>query len=170
MKPKEIFQDIEISGKILIDQLERLSDDEASELVIKVAPEAISDLAKYLLEKPELRFNSLMSLSAVDLGEELQVVYHLFSLEHRHKMTIKVNVPKDTPKVQTVSKVWPTAGWHEREAYDLLGVVFEGHEDLRRILLPDDWEGHPLRKDYEFPKEHRGIPIEARTERPESTD
>lgn len=170
MKPKEIFQDIEISGKILIDLLERLSDDEAPELVIKVAAEALPDLAKYLLEKPELRFGSLMSLSGIDLGEELQVVYHLFSLEHRHKMTVKVNVPKDDPKVPTVSKVWPTADWHERETFDLMGVVFDGHEDLRRILLPDDWQGHPLRKDYEFPKEHRGIPIEGRAGRHESAD
>jgi NADH-quinone oxidoreductase subunit C len=159
MKPNEIYQDIEISGKVLIDKLEKLSGEDAAELVIKLAPEALPDLAKYLLEKPELRFDSLMCLSGVDLGEALQIVYHLFSIEHRHRMTIKVNVPKEAPKVSTVSKVWPTAGWHEREAYDLVGVVFEGHEDLRRILLPEDWEGHPLRADYEFPKEHRGVPV-----------
>lgn len=159
MKPNEIYQDIEISGKVLIDKLERLSGEDATELVIKLAPDALPDVAKYLLENPTLGFGSLMCLSAVDLGEELQVVYHLFSIEHRHRMTIKVNVTKEKPNVPSVSKVWPTAGWHEREAYDLMGVVFEGHEDLRRILLPEDWEGHPLRKDYEFPKEHRGVPV-----------
>ncbi len=159
MKPNEIYQDIEISGKVLIDKLERLSGEDATELVIKLAPDALPDVAKYLLENPALGFGSLMCLSAVDLGEELQVVYHLFSIEHRHRMTIKVNVTKEKPNVPSVSKVWPTAGWHEREAYDLMGVVFEGHEDLRRILLPEDWEGHPLRKDYEFPKEHRGVPV-----------
>ncbi len=159
MRSKEIYQDIEISGKILMDQLERLSDEDAPELVIKVAPEAVPGLAKYLRDKPEMKFTSLMCLSGLDMGEELQVVYHLFSLEHGHKMTIKTVVPKSEPKVPTVSKVWPTAGWHEREAYDLIGVVFEGHEDLRRILLPEDWEGHPLQKDYEFPKEFRGIRV-----------
>lgn len=150
---------MEISGKILVDQMERLCEEDAPELILKVAPEALTDLTPYLRDGEKLRFNSLMCLSGLDLGEELQVVYHLFSIEHRHKMTIKVHVPKEDPKVPTVSKVWPTANWHEREAYDLIGVVFEGHEDLRRILLPDDWAGHPLRKDYEFPKDHRGVPV-----------
>lgn len=142
-----------------MDQMERLCEEDAPELILKVAPEALTDLTPYLRDGEKLRFNSLMCLSGLDLGEELQVVYHLFSIEHRHKMTIKVHVPKEDPKVPTVSKVWPTANWHEREAYDLIGVVFEGHEDLRRILLPDDWAGHPLRKDYEFPKDHRGVPV-----------
>lgn len=159
MTSKEIYQDLEISGKILVDQMERLCEEDAPELILKVAPEALTDLTPYLRDGEKLRFNSLMCLSGLDLGEELQVVYHLFSIEHRHKMTIKVHVPKEDPKVPTVSKVWPTANWHEREAYDLIGVVFEGHEDLRRILLPDDWAGHPLRKDYEFPKDHRGVPV-----------
>ena len=136
-----------------------LSGGDAPGLGIKVAPEALGALAPSLRDDRKLRFNSLMCLSGLDLGEELQVVYHLFSIEHGHRMTVKVNVPKDKPNVPTVSKVWPTAGWHEREAFDLLGVVFDGHGDLRRILLPDDWVGHPLRKDYEFPKEHRGIPV-----------
>jgi len=159
MNPKEIYQDLEVSGKILVDQMEVISKEEAPELVLKVAAEAITDLAPYLCNSEKLHFNSLMLLSGLDLGEELQVVYHLFSMNHKHKMTIKVHVPKDDPHVPTVSKVWPTANWHERETYDLIGVEFDGHEDLRRILLPDDWVGHPLRKDYEFPKDYRGIPV-----------
>jgi len=159
MNPKEIFQDLEISGSILVDKMERLSEEDGPELVLKVAPDAMTDLAPYLRDAAKLRFNSLMCLSGLDLGEELQVVYHLFSIEHKHRMTVKVHVPKGEPHVPTVSKVWPTANWHERETFDLMGVVFDGHEDLRRILLPDDWVGHPLRKDYEFPKEHRGVPI-----------
>jgi len=159
MTSKEILQEIESSGKIAADSLERLSEEDAAELVVKVDPEGLGGLAPYLRDAPKLRFTSLMCLTGLDLGEELQVVYHLYSMEHGHKLTVKVCVPKDNPLVPTVSNVWPTAIWHEREAYDLIGVVFDGHEDLRRILLPDDWVGHPLRKDYEFPKEHGGVPV-----------
>jgi len=159
MTATEIFEAVVKSGKIGADQIEKLSSEDAAELVVKVAPSAVAALGEYLRDAPELAFKSLMCLSALDLGQELQVVYHLFSMQHGHKMTIKVNVSKERPVVASVSKVWPTAIWHEREAYDLMGVMFEGHDDLRRILLPDDWAGHPLRKDYEFPKEYRGIPV-----------
>jgi len=77
------------------------------------------------------------------------VVYNLFSYRHRHRVTLKVVMPRDGAHVPTVTHLWPAVDWHEREAYDLVGVVFDGHPDLRRILLPDDWEGHPLRKDYQ---------------------
>ena len=101
----------------------------------------------------------LACLSGMDYGEELGVVYHLYSVELKHRIVIKLYVPKDAPKVATVERVWRIADWHEREAFDLFGVEFEGHHNLIRILNPYDWEGHPLRKDYVTPEEYHGIRI-----------
>jgi NADH-quinone oxidoreductase subunit C len=133
---------------------------------IKIASASIVAVSKYLKEEPDLKFDSLMCLSGLDSGETLTVVYHLHSTEHHHKIVLKVEVPKDKPHVPTVEGLWRTANWHEREAYDLVGVIFDNHSDLRRILLPDDWDGHPLRKDYQPPESYHGMPIpfEARKE------
>jgi NADH-quinone oxidoreductase subunit C len=124
---------------------------------IGVLPMRIQDVAAACKNDPELDFKSLMCLSGVDARDDIQVVYHLHSMNRHHKIVLKVTVPKSSPQVRTVSTVWRTAGWHERECYDLFGVEFEGHPDLRRILLPDDWEGWPLRKEYVFPTEYQGV-------------
>ncbi len=87
----------------------------------------------------------------------IEVVYHLFSYRHRHAVVVKAAASRDAPTLPTVSTVWRAAIWQEREIFDLLGVVFTGHPDLRRILLPEDWVGHPLRKDYVEPTEYHGI-------------
>ena len=127
---------------------------------IKVAPDSLEDLALFLRDDPETRMDYLMCLSGVDYSDgSLGVVYHLASMEHRHKIVLKASCTREHPHVRTVSFVWGTANWHEREAFDLFGIVFDGHPDLRRLLLPDDWEGYPLRKDYEFPKEYRELPV-----------
>jgi len=133
---------------------------DAYEPAVIVSPGAIADVCSFLKSDPELDFKSLMCLSAIDLDEEnLRVDYHLYSITRDHKFKLKVIVPKNDPKVPTISSVWKTADWHEREAYDLIGVVFENHPDFRRILLPDDWEGHPLRKDYVVPDTYREMPV-----------
>ncbi len=129
---------------------------------ILVQPEAIAEVAPFLATDERLQFDSLMCLSGVEpdvKSDDLWVVYHLFSMTHRHTLVLKVSTPKEDPKVPTVEKIWRTANWHEREAYDLFGIIFEGHSDLKRILLPDDWEGHPLRKDYQEPEFYRGIRV-----------
>lgn len=118
----------------------------------------LGDVAGYLKEEEELSFDSLMCLSAVDYGESYAAVYHLHSMRHRHRLVLKAYVPKDDPHLPSVQSVWKTANWHEREAYDLMGMRFDGHPGLRRILLPEEWPGHPLRKDYVFPEEYDGIP------------
>ncbi len=117
---------------------------------IKLAPEGVAEVGHYLKEEPELQFNYLMCLSGVDYGpgKNLAVVYHLQSIPLTHQIVLKVELPRESPRVPSVALIWRTADWHEREAYDLFGIRFEGHPDLRRIFLPDDWEGHPLRKDY----------------------
>jgi len=127
---------------------------------LKVNAEAIATVSSYMRDDDELRFDYLMCLSGVDYGKDvLGVVYNLYSTGKRHKITLKVDVTKASPEIPTVSGIWPTADWHEREAYDLIGVVFKGHPDLRRILLPYDWEGHPLRKDYKVPEFYHGMKV-----------
>lgn len=96
----------------------------------------------------EMGFDRLGMVTAVDRGEEFEVVYRLQSRDLRAGMFLKALVPRSDPRVPSMCDLWPAADWQEREVYDLFGIVFEGHPDLRRILLPDDWQGHPLRKDY----------------------
>ena len=112
-------------------------------------PQAAAWLAK------EGGFAFLSDLAAVDWPAReprFEVVYHLTDLEKRLRLRVKVGVPGDSPKVPSVTGIWPTADWHEREAFDMFGIVFDGHPDLSRILMPDEWEGHPLRKDYAMGK------------------
>ena len=121
------------------------------ELTLVVPREHIRRVCEFLRSDPELQFTFLSDLSGVDrfpVEPRFEVNYHLVSLERRERVRLKVRVGGDDPRVETVTSVWPTAGWHERETFDLFGVRFEGHSDLRRILLPENWEGHPLRKDY----------------------
>jgi NADH-quinone oxidoreductase subunit C len=127
---------------------------------IKVPAKNIAEVAAFLKEDEALAFDSLMCLSGVDYPNTLAVVYHLFSFKHGHKLVLKVETPRDNPSVPTVENVWRTANWHEREAFDMFGIHFENHSDLRRILCPDDWEGYPLRKDYKTQEFYHGIRVE----------
>jgi NADH-quinone oxidoreductase subunit C len=128
---------------------------------IVVSAGQIRDVAKFLRDEPGLRFDSLMCLSGVHYPKEntLGVTYHLFSTTEKHKLTLKVIMPEDDAHLPTVEQVWKTADWHEREAFDMFGIRFDGHPDHRRILCPDDWEGHPLRKDYEVQEIYRGMKV-----------
>ncbi|RPH94766.1 NADH-quinone oxidoreductase subunit C [candidate division KSB1 bacterium] len=129
------------------------------EAVIRVPSGILCEAARTLRDDPRLRFDCLMCLSAVDRPEELQAVYHLYSMEHDHSCALRCCIPKDNPEIPTVSDIWPAAEWHEREAFDMMGIRFTGHPDPRRILCADDWEGHPLRRDYQPPSEFHGIPL-----------
>jgi NADH-quinone oxidoreductase subunit C len=116
------------------------------------------EAARHLRCADGLVFDSLVCLSGADRGNVLAVVYHLHSMKHLHRMCVTVEVPRDNPVVPSMADIWGIANWHEREAYDLFGIVFEGHPDLRRIMMPDDWQGHPLRKDYQYPTQYHGVP------------
>ncbi|MGH7214695.1 MAG: NADH-quinone oxidoreductase subunit C [Tepidisphaeraceae bacterium] len=118
------------------------------------------ELAEFLHGDPALKFDWLQNLSGVDYvaDNKMCVVYDLWSFDHDHSFAVKVYCVRDDAHVPTVADLWPAANWHEREAYDMYGIIFDGHPDLRRILCADDWEGFPLRKDYVFPREYHGIP------------
>ena len=144
---------------------------------IVVEPADLLEVCQFLRDDPRLKFELLNCISGVDYLEpdpkkapkagfdpHTEVVYHFQSFTHRHRFVLKVilprwkeNKPGELPEVPSVSGLWQTADWHEREVYDLSGIRFTGHPDLSRILLSEDWVGHPLRKDYEFPLEYHGI-------------
>lgn len=157
MTPEQVHQKLQ----------EKFSEDilelniEALDPFIKVNPAKIFEISKFLNDDKELKFTSLMCLSGLDYGAEdnLGIVYNLHSMKHKHRIAIRVDLPRDNPKLASVETLWRTADWHEREAYDLYGIHFEGHRDLRRILCPDDWEGYPLRKDYIVQEYYNGIRV-----------
>ena len=122
------------------------------ETTLIVPREHIVAICSHLKSAPETRFDFLADICGADRGVEeeprFEVNYHLFSTTKHHRLRLKVVLNEDDAHVPTVTEVWRTANWHERETYDLFGIVFDGHPDLRRILLPDDWQGHALRKDF----------------------
>ena len=117
-----------------------------------VKKDRIVDICRYLHDGSTLSFDHLQDLCGVDYhGKKeprFEVVYNLYSVRYRHKTRVRAQVTADDPSIKTVTSIWAGADWHERECFDMFGIVFKEHPDLRRILLPEDWEGHPLRKDY----------------------
>jgi len=144
---------------------------------VEVAPENLVEVVRFLKEDGRLAFDLLHNISGVDYLEldpkkapkagfepHVEVVYHLQSFSQRHRFVVKVSLPRwkdgkpgQLPEVPSLTGLYGSADWHEREVYDLVGVQFTGHPDLTRILLAEDWVGHPLRKDYEYPLEYHGI-------------
>ena len=123
---------------------------------ISVKKEAIRELFKFLRDDPELDFKFLMDLTAVDYlnrkDNRFEVVYHFYSLKHNGRLRVKIPVSEDDCTIDSVSSLWKTANWYEREVWDLYGIKFKGHPDMRRILLYEEFKGHPLRKDYPINK------------------
>ena len=127
---------------------------------IQLKPENWLKVAKWLKSDEKLYFDSLQCNTGIDLGEGvLESRYNLHSMKHLHKVEIRIKVSAEKPDIPSVEQVWRVADWFERETYDMFGINFIGHRDLRRILLPDDWEGWPLRKDYEEQETYHGIVV-----------
>ncbi len=159
MSPSELISSLKAAlGTDVLDGQETPHDPK-----IRVAPDRLVNIMRKLKSDPNLSFDQLLLISAVDRVAEsrFDLVYHLASSVRRHRLAVSVQLPRSSPRVPTVSDVWRTADWHEREEYDLMGIEFEGHPDLSRILLPDDWVGYPLRKDYQFPDEYHGVDCKA---------
>jgi len=153
-----------------------LKTDKPVEPFVVVHPLEIDKICLFLRDDKDLQFDSLMNLSGVDdangtkekdeqgletiKGGTLSVFYHLESTKLKHKLTLKASTNREKPEVVTVTEAWKGADWHEREAYDMYGIVFLNHPDLRRILMPYDWEfGYPLRKDYKNPEFYQGMKV-----------
>ena len=134
-------------------------DETEPEPLIVVPREHLQKVAQFLRDDEKLHFECLMCLSAIEMDDELHTVYNLYSMKHSHKVSLRCKVSKEDPVIPTVTFIWRTAEWHEREAYDLMGIIYDGHPDPRRILNPDDWEGHPLRKDYIPQDKWHDIPL-----------
>ncbi|WP_259014852.1 NADH-quinone oxidoreductase subunit C [Emticicia fluvialis] len=134
---------------------------------LTVPAESIVDVCTFMHENPNLYFDFLACITAIDNGPAvgtIEVIYNLTSIPYEHNFVLKVEVPRNAegeplPQVPSVAGIWRTADWHEREAFDLVGIDFTGHPDLRRILLPADWEGHPLRADYQEQEEYHSIKV-----------
>ncbi|BDD07754.1 NADH-quinone oxidoreductase subunit C [Fulvitalea axinellae] len=128
--------------------------------------EKIAEVCEFLRDDEHCYFDMLSCLTGLDNGPKegtLEVVYHLYSIPYEYKLGLSVSISRneeDGQSVPSVCDIWQTANWHEREAYDLVGIRFSNHPDLHRVLLPADWEGHPLRKDYKQQEKYHGITVE----------
>ncbi len=143
------------------------TDTKSTPPTLQILPEGVADVGRLLHEHEQTYFDYLSCLTGLDNGVEagtLEVLYHLYSIPYDESLALRVVVSRNAndaplPEVPSVSSIWRSADWHEREAYDLLGIYFTGHPDLRRILMPHDWPGHPLRKDYQVPETYHGIGV-----------
>ena len=131
---------------------------------IEIASQENRELFTFLRDSDQLYFDMLSSITGIDNGpgvNTMEMIYNLYSIPFDSHLMVKIKIEdRESPIVPTVSDIWKTANWHEREIFDLLGIRFEGHPDLRRILLPSDWEGHPLRKDHVLQKRYHGIKVD----------
>lgn len=127
-----------------------------------ISAEYLHAVCDFLLTSDQTYFDSLSCLTGLDNGEEkntIEVIYNLYSIPFDLHLMLRVELPRENPSIDSVADIWRTADWHEREAFDLVGIHFNNHPDLRRILLPNDWEGHPLRKDYEEQEKYHEVKI-----------
>ncbi len=142
---------------------EAAADEKSSPKAVVVPAADLLKVCRELNQNPELYFDMLSCLTGIDNGPQantMEVVYNVYSIPFNMSLAVKVILPRENPAVDSVMSVWRTADWHEREAFDMFGITFNNHPDLRRILLPADWEGYPLRKDYAQQQYYRNIKVE----------
>ena len=142
---------------------EPIADETSTPKAIKILSSDLVNVCENLHRYEKTYFDMLSCVTAVDNGTQantMEVIYNLYSIPYDHHLALKVLLARENPEVPTVSHIWKTADWHEREAFDMFGIVFTGHPDLRRILMPADWEGFPLRKDYKQQEYYRNIKLD----------
>ncbi|MBI4307831.1 MAG: NADH-quinone oxidoreductase subunit C [Chloroflexi bacterium] len=146
--PTAHYPELEAALKEALTSVSYQSEYSLDELVVTVPPQDILAACRTLKEHSRLAFDYVRCISGVDWGTHLQVVYHLWSMKHHQKVVLKVNLPPDNPRLASATSVWRGADWHEREAAELFGIVFEGHPSLQPLLLYEGFEGYPLRKSF----------------------
>lgn len=158
---------MKLEAKVIFEKLKsefgeaisELKEEKGSDAIITVDSKKILDISLSLRDNEDLLFDYLMCLSGMDYKTNLGVVYYLYSTKNDHRIGIKTLINRENPALLSVEGVWKSANWHEREAYDMFGIKFEGHPNLIRILCPYDWEGYPLRKDYKIPEYYHGFKV-----------
>jgi NADH-quinone oxidoreductase subunit C len=138
-------------------------DENATPKAVKISQKDLTTVCTALYTEATCYFDMLSCVTGIDNGPEvntMEVAYNLYSIPYNHHLMIKVTLPRQNPEVETVTSIWKTADWQEREIFDLYGIKFLNHPDLRRILLPADWEGYPLRKDYKHQDYYRDIKVD----------
>lgn len=142
---------------------EAIADETSTPKAIKISANDLLNVCENLHRNEKTYFDMLSCVTALDNGPEaktMEVIYNVYSIAYNHHLALKVILSRELPEINTVSHIWKTADWHEREAFDMFGINFIGHPDLRRILMPADWEGHPLRKDYKQQEYYRDIKLD----------
>lgn len=142
---------------------EVVADEKMTPKGVRIDPSDLRNVCINLHRNATTFFDMLSCITVIDNGPDagtFDVIYNLYSIPFNHQLALKVMVSRDQAEIDTVEDVWKTANWHEREAYDMYGVKFRNHPDLRRILLPADWDGHPLRKDYKQQEYYRGVKVD----------
>lgn len=167
----EVADELERAYPEFNDAIERVVVDRG-ELTLHIKATRLVEVARKLRDTPSLRFEMCMGVSGVhypqDTGREFHAIYPLLSITHNRRIRLEVSVPENNPHIPSLVEVWGGNNWHERETFDMFGIVFDGHPGLTRILMPDDWPGHPQRKDYPLggiPIEYKGATVPAPSER-----
>ena len=139
------------------DAIERSPEALVGDPFITVLAESWHDAAEFLKTDPAMAMDQLKLITGVDRGDVIESVYHVYSYTHFHSLTLKVRLDREKPEVQSIAELYGAADWHERECFDMVGIRYIGHPNLRRILLPEDWVGHPLQVGYQEPEEYHGV-------------
>lgn len=147
MEQHELIEKVKVTCQDSIVMIEEMPNDD---VLVEIKKEEILSVMDILKNDPELKF-SISNHLGVDNGENYAVIYNLYSYPFKHKITVKACLDHEHPEIDSVESIFKGMNWFERETYDLLGIKFTGHSNLKRLLLPPDWEGHPLRKDYVYP-------------------
>ena len=147
-------------GKLIQQKFPNSLSDSLNEEFIGIKREKWIAIAEYIKSNSDIYIDSLQCITGIDLGDNiLQSRYNFHSMRHGTLIEIRISVTRDSPNIPSIEKIWRIGDWFERETYDMYGIIFDGHRDLRRMLLPEDWEGYPLRKDYEEQETYHGIVV-----------
>ena len=147
-------------GKMIAERFPGSLDDGPADTHIQLKPDQWREIAAWLKSEDDLFFDSLQCITGIDVGEDvLESRYNFHSMKHKHAIEVRIAVPVKKANIPSIEQLWRIGDWFERETYDMVGITFEGHRDLRRMLLPEDWEGYPLRKDYDVQETYHGIAV-----------